>query len=66
MRLENKTALVTGAASGFGAGIAETFAREGAKVAVVDINETGARTIAEGIGQSALPIACDVAGNREG
>jgi len=61
MRLENKTALVTGAASGFGAGIAETFAREGAKVAVVDINETGARTIAEGIGQSALPIACDVA-----
>jgi 3-oxoacyl-[acyl-carrier protein] reductase len=33
MRLQNKTALVTGAAQGFGLGIAETFAREGARVA---------------------------------
>ena len=61
MRLANKTALVTGAASGFGAGIAETFAREGAKVAVVDINEAGAKTVAKGIGDAALAIACDVA-----
>ena len=61
MRLENKTALVTGAASGFGTGIAERFAREGARVAVVDINEAGAKTVAKGIGKAAVPIACDVA-----
>jgi 3-oxoacyl-[acyl-carrier protein] reductase len=61
MRLENKTALVTGAASGFGTGIAETFAREGARVAVVDINEAGATTVAKRIGETAVPIACDVA-----
>ncbi|MGI9438011.1 MAG: glucose 1-dehydrogenase [Geminicoccaceae bacterium] len=60
MRLMNKTALVTGAASGFGTGIAETFAREGAKVAVVDVNEGGAKAVAEAIGEAALPITCDV------
>jgi 3-oxoacyl-[acyl-carrier protein] reductase len=61
MRLENKVTLVTGAASGFGTGIAETFAREGAKVAVVDINGEGAKAVASRIGEAALPIACDVA-----
>lgn len=60
MRLENKTAFVTGAASGFGTGIAETFSREGAKVAVVDINQSGAEAVADGIGEGALPIGCDV------
>lgn len=61
MRLANKTALVTGAASGFGTGIAETFAREGAKVAVVDINEEGAKAAARDIGNAATAIQCDVA-----
>ena len=42
MRLLDKTAIVTGAARGFGLGIAEVFAREGAKVAVMDIDEAGA------------------------
>lgn len=39
MRLENKVAIVTGAGSGFGRGIAATFAREGARVVVADIND---------------------------
>ena len=42
MRLEGKTAIVTGAGSGFGAGIARIFAREGAQVMVADINAAAA------------------------
>ncbi|MCI4664352.1 MAG: SDR family oxidoreductase [Neomegalonema sp.] len=61
MRLANKTAIITGAASGFGLGIARRFAAEGAKVAIADINEHGARVAAEEIGENALAIGCDVA-----
>lgn len=61
MRLKDKTALVTGAASGFGTGIAETFAREGARVAVLDINGDGAKSVADAIGDAALPLTCNVA-----
>ncbi|MCB2131943.1 MAG: SDR family NAD(P)-dependent oxidoreductase, partial [Rhodobacteraceae bacterium] len=50
MRLRGKTAIVTGAGSGFGAGIARKFAAEGAKVMVADINTAAARTVAEEIG----------------
>jgi 3-oxoacyl-[acyl-carrier protein] reductase len=61
MRLSNKTALVTGAAQGFGLGIAETFAREGARVAVLDLNASGAEEAAARIGSGALALGCDVA-----
>ena len=54
MTLAGKTALVTGAASGFGAGIAQAFAAQGAQVMVADINGDGAAEVAAKIsGQSA-------------
>lgn len=60
MRLEGKTAFVTGAASGFGKGIAERFAAEGARVAVVDVDDDGAADTAKAIDGDALALACDV------
>jgi 3-oxoacyl-[acyl-carrier protein] reductase len=60
MRLKGKTALITGAAQGFGLGIAETFVREGARVAVLDINGDKAREAARAIGRKAFAVACDV------
>jgi len=60
MRLANKVALVTGAGSGFGKAIAETYAREGAKVAVVDINARAAQDVAQAIGPAAIAVTCDV------
>jgi 3-oxoacyl-[acyl-carrier protein] reductase len=59
-RLAHKTALVTGAAQGFGLGIAERFAREGARVAVLDLNGDAARAAADGIGERAMALSCDV------
>lgn len=61
MRLANKTAIVTGAGSGFGAGIARRFAQEGARVLVADINADAAKDIAGQIG--ATPWIVDVADN---
>ena len=61
MRLKGKTALVTGAASGFGKGIAELFVAEGARVAIVDLNEEGAKEVAASLGDKAIAIRCDVA-----
>jgi 3-oxoacyl-[acyl-carrier protein] reductase len=60
MRLNGKTAIVTGAASGFGEGIAHTFAREGAKVVVLDLNGAGAEKVAQEIGANALAVQADV------
>ena len=49
MRLENKVAIVTGAASGMGAATARLFAREGAKVVLTDLLEAEGREVAQSI-----------------
>jgi len=64
MRLAGKIAIVTGAGSGFGEGIAQRFAAEGAAVAVVDLNAEAAARVAKAIadaGGNSLALAADVA-----
>lgn len=56
MRLRDKSAVVTGAGSGFGAGIARKFAAEGARVMLADINESAAKEVAAGIGGIAQQV----------
>ncbi len=58
-RLQDKVALVTGAGQGFGLGIAECFAREGARLALVDIQADKAAAVAAGLPGS-LALAADV------
>jgi 3-oxoacyl-[acyl-carrier protein] reductase len=65
MRLSGKSALVTGAASGFGAEIARVFAREGAKVTIVDVNDEGAQKMAQEIGSSAIAVRGDVTNRKD-
>ncbi|MEQ8308473.1 MAG: SDR family oxidoreductase [Hoeflea sp.] len=63
MRLQGKTALVTGGASGFGAGIVRKFLAEGARVAIADINGDAATAMAGELGTAALPVTVDVSDN---
>src|SRR5580698_4101009 len=63
MRLQGKTAIVTGGGSGFGEGIAKTFAREGANVVVNDLNGAAAERVASEIavsGGKAISVPGDV------
>ncbi|MHB1949492.1 MAG: 3-hydroxybutyrate dehydrogenase [Gammaproteobacteria bacterium] len=60
MRLRDKVAVITGAASGIGKKIAETFSKEGAKVVIADLNSSAAEEIAKSLGQNAIAIAMDV------
>lgn len=60
MRLKDKVAIVTGAASGFGAEIARQYVAEGARVAIADINTAGARAVAGELGDNAIAVTCDV------
>lgn len=60
MRLEHKTAIVTGGARGIGRAIAEGFAREGARVCIADIDEDVARATARETGGGAFAAHLDV------
>src|ERR1700676_2322954 len=62
MKLKDKSAIITGAASGMGREIARVFAREGAKVAIADLNKDAAEATAAEIrvsGRQAIGIAMD-------
>ncbi len=61
MRLDGKTAVVTGGASGFGAGIVEKFLQEGARVLIADINGEAAKEMAGQSGPNAVAHTVDVA-----
>jgi 3-oxoacyl-[acyl-carrier protein] reductase len=63
MQLKGKVAFVTGAGQGIGASVARAYAREGAKVAVIDLTLDSAGSVAKEIadaGGEAMAVACDV------
>ena len=60
MRLERKTAVVTGGARGIGRAIAEGYAREGARVCIADIDDDAARAAARDTGGGAFAAHLDV------
>jgi 3-oxoacyl-[acyl-carrier protein] reductase len=61
MKLHNKTAIVTGGASGFGKGIVAKFIDEGARVVLADVNEQAAIDAAKEHGDNAIAFTADVA-----
>lgn len=59
-QLQGKVAIVTGAAGGFGEGIARLFVAEGARVLIADLDAAKARKLADELGPAAKAVACDV------
>jgi 3-oxoacyl-[acyl-carrier protein] reductase len=59
-QLQGKIALVTGAAGGFGEGIARLFVAQGARVMIADLDMAKAAIVAADLGPSARAVACDV------
>ena len=64
-QLQGKVAIVTGAAGGFGEGIAKRFVAEGAKVLIVDLDAAKAQTVASALGANAKAQKCDVSKGAE-
>lgn len=58
--LQAKVAIVTGAASGFGAQIARRYIEEGARVVIADLNAEGGEKLAAELGENAIAVRCDV------
>ncbi|MFC1984433.1 SDR family NAD(P)-dependent oxidoreductase [Chloroflexota bacterium] len=68
MKLEGKTAVITGGGQGLGQGIAHCLAKEGADVAVIDINGDNARRVAgevKGLGRKSLAIKADLTDDKK-
>ena len=59
-RLQGKTAIVTGGASGFGAGIVGKFVAEGARVLIADLNAEAANALAHDLGSHAVAMGVDI------
>src|SRR5262249_61006235 len=60
VRFDGKVAVVTGGGRGIGAATCELFARDGASVAVCDLDEGPAREVAAPLGEKGLAVTCDV------
>lgn len=60
-QLDNKIAIITGAGSGFGEGMAEAYVREGAKVLIAELNLEAGERVAKALGPNAKAVHCDVA-----
>ena len=58
--LSGEVAVVTGGAGGIGAAVAAAFAREGARVAVADLDQDAAQVVASGLGDHHLALSLDV------
>jgi 3-oxoacyl-[acyl-carrier protein] reductase len=60
-QLQGKVAIITGAGSGFGEGMATAYVREGATIIIADLNAEAGERVAKALGANAKAVACDVA-----
>jgi NAD(P)-dependent dehydrogenase (short-subunit alcohol dehydrogenase family) len=60
MRLDGKTAIITGGAGGIGRGIARAFVKEGARVLIVDVNDEAGRALESELGSGARYLGIDI------
>ncbi len=65
MSFKNKTVVITGGAKGIGAGCASVFYREGANVAILDVDDKAGSTFVDELGERALFIQCDISNEKE-